>query len=46
MPTYIVNSHNPSDCRKKTTLQQIAIEDAETDKRVAENYGHNPNYED
>ena len=29
MPNYIVNSHNPSDCRKKTTLQQIAIEEAE-----------------
>ena len=30
MPNYIVNSHNPSDCRKKNTLQQIAIDDAET----------------
>lgn len=30
MPTYIINSHNPSDCRKKATLQQIAIDDAET----------------
>ena len=29
MPTYIINSHNPSDCRKKHMLQQIAIDDAE-----------------
>jgi hypothetical protein len=28
MPTYIVNSHNPKDCRKKSTLQQIAIDEA------------------
>ncbi len=30
MPTYIINSHNPSDCQKKHMLQQIAIDDAET----------------
>ena len=28
MPTYIINSHNPSDCRKKAMLQQIAIDEA------------------
>ena len=28
MPTYIVKSHNPSDCRKKSMLQQIAIDEA------------------
>ena len=28
MPTYIINSHNPTECRKKSTLQQIAIDEA------------------
>jgi hypothetical protein len=32
MPEYVVNSHNPQDCRKKTTFQQIAIDEAVTSR--------------